>query len=205
MTSIPGVESAALATRVPLQVNPNRWELWMPDRHQPGEHGDTIDVTTVSTSYFHTLGVPIVEGRAFTDADGPNTRRVAVVNETFANRYWPRQSAIGKIFRTRGSEGPLSRSLAFGGPQRCSQRAAAPFCRPAQPAAPLVRRLISRTRGDPARGCAHARELLALDRTLSSSRPDGGEVDSTLSRCVPRMLVSGLGGGDGAGRDRLYG
>ena len=38
--AIPGVESAALATRVPLPVNPNRWEIWVPDRHQPGEHGD---------------------------------------------------------------------------------------------------------------------------------------------------------------------
>src|SRR6185295_15479115 len=76
VTAIPGVESAAVATRVPLQVNPNRWEIWIPGRHQPGDHGDTIEVTTVSTGYFRTIGVPIVEGRAFTDADGPATPRV---------------------------------------------------------------------------------------------------------------------------------
>src|SRR6185369_1452944 len=46
VAAIPGVESAALATRVPLQVNPSRWEIWIPDRHQPGAHGDTIEVTT---------------------------------------------------------------------------------------------------------------------------------------------------------------
>ncbi len=106
VSAIPGVESAALATRVPLQLNANSWEIWVPGRHRPGEHGDTVEVTTVSPEYFKTMGVGIVEGRAFTDADRPDTPRVAIVNETLARRVWPRQSAIGKIFRTRGGEGP---------------------------------------------------------------------------------------------------
>ncbi|MGH9139945.1 MAG: ABC transporter permease [Vicinamibacterales bacterium] len=106
VSAIPGVESAALATRVPLQLNANSWEIWVPGRHRPGEHGDTVEVTTVSPEYFKTMGVGIVEGRAFTDADQPDTPRVAIVNETLARRVWPRQSAIGKIFRTRGGEGP---------------------------------------------------------------------------------------------------
>ena len=55
--AIPGVESAALATRVPLQLNANRWEIWVPGRHRPGEHGDTVEVTTVSPDYFKTMGV----------------------------------------------------------------------------------------------------------------------------------------------------
>ena len=110
VSAIPGVESAALATRVPLQVNPNRWEIWVPDRHQPGEHGDTIEVDhRVDRTTSRPWASPIVEGRAFTDADRPDTPRVAVVNETFARRYWPGESAIGKIFRTRGSDGPRVR------------------------------------------------------------------------------------------------
>jgi predicted permease len=105
--AIPGVESVALATRVPLSVNFNRWEVWVPERHQPGAHGDTVEVTTVSPEYFQTLGVAIVDGRAFTEDDRPDTPRVAVVNETFAQRYWPGERAIGKTFRIRASEGPV--------------------------------------------------------------------------------------------------
>ena len=45
--AIAGVESAALATRVPFSINTNRWNIWVPGRHQPGQ-SDTVDVTAVS-------------------------------------------------------------------------------------------------------------------------------------------------------------
>ena len=95
LKTIPGVESVALATRVPFSVNFNRWDIWVPGRHRPGEHGDGVEVTTVSPDYFTTIGVPILEGRSFTNDDKPETPRVAIVNETFARRYWPGESAVG--------------------------------------------------------------------------------------------------------------
>ena len=104
--AIPGVSSVALATRVPFSVNYNRQDVWVPGRHRPGEHGDTIDVTRVSSEYFTTIGVPIVEGRGFTSEDRPETPRVAIVNETMARRYWPGESALGKTFHLRGADGP---------------------------------------------------------------------------------------------------
>jgi macrolide transport system ATP-binding/permease protein len=200
VTSIPGVESAALATRVPLQVNPNRWEIWIPDRHTPGEHGDTIEATTVSADYFETMGVPIVEGRAFADADRPDTPRVAVVNETFVRRYWPGQSAIGKTFRTRGSEGPLFEIVGVSADHKVltlSERPT-PFLhisrsqRPSSYAA-----IIARTRGD-----ADAllrdmrRELLALEPNLVfvENQTMEAEVDATLFPMrASAWLVSGIG------------
>jgi predicted permease len=105
--AIPGVEAAALATRVPFSVNANRWDnIWIAGRHLPGASGDTIDVTRVSPEYFDTIGVPIVQGRNFTEHDRPDSPRVAIVNETFARRYWPGESAIGKTFHTRSGVGP---------------------------------------------------------------------------------------------------
>jgi macrolide transport system ATP-binding/permease protein len=106
VAAIPGVESAALSTRVPMQLNANTWEIWVPGRHRPGEHGDTVEVTTVSPEYFKTMGVGIVEGRGFTTADRAGTPLVAMVNETMARAIWPGESAIGKIFRTRAGAGP---------------------------------------------------------------------------------------------------
>ncbi len=57
LKTIPGVEAAALATRVPFSINYNRWDVWIPDHHQPGEHGDFVDMTSVSPDYFETMGV----------------------------------------------------------------------------------------------------------------------------------------------------
>ena len=105
--AIPGVESAALATRVPFSVNANRWDIWVPGRHDTSSRPDVVDVTRVSPEYFDTLGVAILEGRNFSDADRLDTTRVAIVNEAMARRYWPGESAIGKTFRTRNAEGPV--------------------------------------------------------------------------------------------------
>ena len=106
VAGIPGVKSVALATRVPFSINYNRWEVWVEGHHRLDEHGDPIEMTTVSPEYFSTIGIPIVEGRGFAADDRPNTPLVAVVNETMARRYWPGQSAVGKTFHSRVSDGP---------------------------------------------------------------------------------------------------
>ena len=51
------------------------------------------------------MGTEIVEGRAFSSSDTATSRRVGIVNQEFARRYWPGQSAIGKRFRM-GANGP---------------------------------------------------------------------------------------------------
>ncbi|HEV3062210.1 MAG TPA: ABC transporter permease [Vicinamibacterales bacterium] len=104
---ISGVEAVGLATRPPFSVNYNRWEIWIPALHQPGQHGTVVDVTNVSADYFKAMDVPIVLGRTFTDDDRPETPRVAIVNETMARTFWPNQNAVGQTFRSRNSEGPL--------------------------------------------------------------------------------------------------
>jgi predicted permease len=107
MTAIPGVESAALATRPPFSVNYNRWNIWIDGRHRAGEPGDPVEVTTISSDYFKTMGVAILQGRGFTSADRPDTPRVAIANEALARSFWPGESAVGKTFRARGADGPV--------------------------------------------------------------------------------------------------
>jgi len=51
--------------------------------------------------FFATRDIPIVSGRPFTSTDTADTPHVAVVNTTFANRYWPGQSAVGKRIRVK--------------------------------------------------------------------------------------------------------
>lgn len=52
----------------------------------------------VSNDYFRAMGIPLLQGRAFTDLDRPDTPLVAVINQTMAQHYWPEETAIGKRF-----------------------------------------------------------------------------------------------------------
>jgi predicted permease len=168
--AIPGVEAAALATRPPFSVNVNRQEIWVPEHHQPGEHGDTIEITRVSADYFDAIGVPIVQGRAFNSGDRPTTPAVAIVNETMARKYWPNESAIGKTFRARGSDGPLFQVVGISADHKVTsvQEAPTPFAQMSRDQRPnSYSAIIARTRGDASALLRDMRrELLALDANV---------------------------------------
>jgi predicted permease len=51
---------------------------------------------TISGDYFQALGIPLLRGRFFSDADTKNTTPVVIINETMARRYWPGDDPIGK-------------------------------------------------------------------------------------------------------------
>jgi predicted permease len=103
----PGVRSAALISSVPLLgggaigVVPEGYTL------PRGQESLSIANGYVSDGYFATMGVPILRGRGFLDSDRSDTPLVAVVNEKFANGYWPKQDALGKRFHLRTATGPL--------------------------------------------------------------------------------------------------
>jgi predicted permease len=61
--------------------------------------------SSVLPGYFHTLGIPLVRGRAFDDSDAPGRRPVALINESFARRFWPRYPA---------GENPIGRHVLLG-------------------------------------------------------------------------------------------
>ncbi|HMB80786.1 MAG TPA: ABC transporter permease, partial [Vicinamibacterales bacterium] len=200
VSAIPGVESAALVTRVPLQVNASRWEVWIPGHHTPGDHGDVIEQTSVSTDYFKTMGVPIVEGRAFTDADRPDTPWVAIVNETMARRYWPGQSAIGKTLRSRASDGPSFEIVGVSADHKVLtvSEAPTPFLQVARNQRPSTYvAIIARTAGDaPTLLRDMRRTLLALEPNLIfvENQTMAAQVDATMFPArVSAWLVSSVG------------
>jgi predicted permease len=186
VAAIPGVESDALATRVPFSTNYNRWEIWVPGRHEPGRHGDTIEVTTVSPEYFRTIGVPIVAGRSFTRDDRPETPRVAIVNEVFARRYWPGESAVGKTVRSRASDGPEFQIVGVSADHKVLTvgEAPTPFLHIARTQRPnSYCAIIARTRGDASALLRDMRrELLALEPNLVfvENETMAAEVGATL-------------------------
>lgn len=103
---LPGVETAAIAGRVPFDnymTTRTASLTGVPDV----EDDDALEagVNFVDASYFDTLGITLIAGRGISELDDPSAPRVAVVNETFAERLWPGQDPIGKTYRWRKSGG----------------------------------------------------------------------------------------------------
>ena len=61
----------------------------------------------VGGDYFAAMGIPLLEGRAFTERDDANAPPVAVVSDALAKAIWPGQTALGKRFRFGGADGPV--------------------------------------------------------------------------------------------------
>jgi predicted permease len=99
--ALPTVRSAALASAVPLVPQGGGLEAVVPEGFQPARGQDSVPTfsATVDEHYFDTMQVKISRGRGFTAEDHAGTRGVAIVNQEFASRYWPRQDPIGKRIR----------------------------------------------------------------------------------------------------------
>ena len=100
--SLPGVRSAALADSLPLSpyqgfllMSPNRL---LPRAALSSSTIVMMRMLRVSPGYFYTLGIPVLKGRTFTDHDGEQALKVAVVNEALARHFWPAEDPIGKQF-----------------------------------------------------------------------------------------------------------
>ena len=104
LRALPGVTGAAIVSRLPLAPDINMEGIRIRGQHAPQDDPTLIDSVSVGADYFSVVGVPIVEGRAVTDDDVDGARRVVVINETMARRYWPGRSPLGERIYTEGFE-----------------------------------------------------------------------------------------------------
>ncbi len=96
---IPEVKSATYTKELPLAISSTRMSITIQDyKPVPGEDME-LHTTWIGPDYFRTLEIPMLRGRGFADRDSGNSRRVAVVNQEFAKRYWPGQDPLGKQIR----------------------------------------------------------------------------------------------------------
>jgi predicted permease len=97
LAAVPGVAVRGAVSSLPFTSSVG-WgginvEGWTP---QPGQELQ-VDQRGATTDYFKTMKIPLVKGRFFTDGDMPSTaEQVAVIDEKFAQRFWPAGDAIGK-------------------------------------------------------------------------------------------------------------
>lgn len=93
MRRIPGVVDAAVGLSVPYERVLNDG-VTLSDGKDAGQTVGT-DVIYATPGYFNTLQMPLLAGRVFTDADGPNSQRVAIVNRTFGRKFFGGTNPVG--------------------------------------------------------------------------------------------------------------
>lgn len=96
------VENAATASALPLEPGLN---IPIVSEDQPGAP-ENVEYRAITADYFSTMRIPLIAGRQFTAADGPQTQPVAIVNETLARKWWPRGPATGHVIATAKDLGP---------------------------------------------------------------------------------------------------
>jgi putative ABC transport system permease protein len=103
LRTLPGVQSVALSWGVPLAGWTHNGKVEVPER--PGQPL-TPNLSVVGLSYFETLKIPRLAGRAFARGDRDGAPRVAIVNQALAKALWPGQSALGRRLRLPGTARP---------------------------------------------------------------------------------------------------
>jgi putative ABC transport system permease protein len=120
LQAAPGVRAAAITTKLPLQGGTNGY-IQVPGVQMEKESGPLVEFSSISPTYFRTMGIPQREGREFLPEDFTVTAKLireamaaktsaegkvvashyvlpAIINRTMAQTFWPKESPIGKIF-----------------------------------------------------------------------------------------------------------
>lgn len=103
MRTIPGVENAAVGLTLPYERGPINGLIT-----EAGNAGNKIAAYDlyVSPTYFDTLQIRVLEGRAFTESDGPDAAPVAIINQTFARKFFHGSDPVGR-YLTRKNKNVL--------------------------------------------------------------------------------------------------
>ena len=92
----PGVQSVSSERFVPLWFTGRGYSSVKIHGYTPDPNEDMgIDFNVIGSDYFHTLQIPLLNGREFAEQDRADAPKVVIVNQTMANRFWPGANAVG--------------------------------------------------------------------------------------------------------------
>src|SRR6185312_1218194 len=113
LQSLPGVASVTAVTPLPLSGNNYTISFQIEGHPVPRSEEPSADITIATPNYFHTLNIPMLSGRDFTDHDDLKSPGVVIVNQAFAQKYFPNENPIGKRFTPGASNsgGPQAREI----------------------------------------------------------------------------------------------
>jgi predicted permease len=108
LRSLPGVTAVAVSDRVPMSIGvPNRVEYSTDDSRCASAECRRATAFSVAPGHFAALGIPLVDGRDFTEAEMGRSE-VVIVSEQLARQLWPGASAVGRTFRLGEQGEPVS-------------------------------------------------------------------------------------------------
>ena len=103
--ALPGVQSAAYVTGLPLAMGWGIWGAGLGDSTSVRDPATLASARFTTPGYFKAMGIPLLTGRDFDDGDlQSSSAYVAVVSESFIRKVWPNEDPIGKRFWFGGSE-----------------------------------------------------------------------------------------------------
>jgi len=168
--ALPGVEAAALVDNIPLSLNYNSSTIYI--EGQPPTPASQLPLaipSSVSPDYFRTMGISL-RGRDFTDQEEKLEHRVAIVNETFAKKFFPSHDPVGKRFNFSGADKPFWEIIGVCGDGKYNSLGEEPKAavfRPQLRDYSTAVSMVARTKGDPKTVlAAMQREMRNLDPTL---------------------------------------
>jgi predicted permease len=109
LRDVPGAASAGLAMDLPMDLASHGTGAWPEGwTDEEGREGVGVDYNTVTPGYFETVGISLVQGRAFTPADRAGSEAVVVVSRSFVEEVWPGQDPLGRRLRFGVADAPWS-------------------------------------------------------------------------------------------------
>jgi predicted permease len=101
LKAIPGVGLAGVTSALPTiaQDNVNNNALTIEDRPVESSQDLRAEIIRISPDYFRVMQAPLVRGRFFTESEGAERQRVAIIDETTAHRYWADRDPLGRRLR----------------------------------------------------------------------------------------------------------
>jgi putative ABC transport system permease protein len=201
VSAIPGVQYAAFAWGVPLTGN--NWPATLEIEGQPPATKESektaLPLRAVTEDYFKLMGVAMLGGRGFRSSDEGKTLNVAIVNQAFADRYFPLANAIGRKIWLNGRDKPATEivgEVSNGRTDDLTQEASPEIYLSLWQATAFSKHLVIRTAADPrAVLVAVERELRAVDPTAAIENPKTLEQirdDSLASRTFAMQLLVGF-------------
>jgi predicted permease len=147
----------------------------------PERQGYTVDKAYVDPGFFDAVGIPILRGRNFSDTDRTDSQQVAIVNETLAEKFWPREGAIGRAIRLENASDLIVVGIARDTKVRDLSESPRPFIYlPYSQSYSAFMEIIARTGVEP--------ERTALDMVATAR-----ELDPELVLWAPRTVDEHLG------------
>jgi predicted permease len=102
--ALPSVRAVGLTNYLPLSLSSSDRSVEIPGYEFAEGERKSLNYSIVTEGYLETMGIDLLEGRTFARQDSKVGAPVIIVNRRFADRFWPNQSALGKIVRTAGKD-----------------------------------------------------------------------------------------------------